>query len=165
MTMLAIASTVASTAAQAQAARVQSAMNQRQAQNAIRAANANYAQVNLEGLQQAEATQQKLSQNNLAATAAASTARTEAGERGVSGLSVDALLAEIGSNQNRYETSVRTNYDRATGALDNQRENIYASAQSTINGLKAPPMPDYLGAGLRIGGAINEYNRKKAITQ
>jgi hypothetical protein len=159
MTALSIAS---ATAAQAQSARVQNAMNKRQAQNAISAANANYAQVNLEASQQAEAMQQKLSQNNLAASAAASTARTTAGERGVSGFSVDALMADIGADQNRYETSVRTNYDRAIGALDNQRENIYASAASTINGLKAPAMPDYLGAGLKIYRTYDDYKTRKA---
>ena len=165
MTALAIASTLASTAAQAEGARVQNAANRRQADNAIRAANANYAQVNLEATQQAEGAQQKLQQNNLAATAAASTARTQAGERGVFGLSVDALLADIGADQNRYETSVRTNYDRSINALDNQRENIYATASSTINGLKAPPMPDYFGAALRIGNEYDKYTTKKATTQ
>lgn len=158
--VLMIASTVASTAAQAQAARVQNAANARQAQNAITAQNANLAQVNLEQTQQADATQQKLQQNDLAARAAVSTARTMAGESGVSGISVDALLSDIGSKQNTYETSVRTNYESAIGALDSQRQNIYANAQSTINGLKSPAMPDYFGAALRINSAYDTYKRR-----
>jgi carbamoylphosphate synthase small subunit len=157
---LTIASTAASVAAQAQAAHAQNAANARQAQNAITAQNANLAQVNLEQTQQADATQQKLQQNDLAARSAVATARTAAGENGVGGLSVDALIADIGTKQNTYETSVRSNYENTIGALDNQRSNIYASAQSTINGLRSPAMPDYFGAALRINGAYDDYRRR-----
>jgi len=69
-------------------------------------------------------------------------------------------MADIGSNQNRYNTSVATNYDAATSAIQNQRDNIYANASSQINGLKTPAMPDYLGAALKIGGSVKTYMDK-----
>jgi hypothetical protein len=161
MTILSIASAAGSLAAQEQGARYQSAANQRQYQNTLATANANYAQTALEQQQQVESAQQKIQENDRKARAAAATARTSAGESGISGLSVDALLADIGTEQNRYDTSVMTNLDRQSTALQNQRDNVYASASSQINGLKSPAMPDYFGAALRIGGDLDRQNKLK----
>lgn len=151
---LTIASTAASVAGQMQAAGAQSAANQRQYENTMAARAANLNQTNLMQQQEREASMQKLEQNSLAARSAASTARVSAGESGISGLSVDALLADIGTKQNRFNSSVETNYDNVSGAIANQRENISINAASQINQLKTPAMPDYFGAALRIGNAV-----------
>lgn len=148
-----VASTVASVSAQSQAASAQSAANQRQYENTIRARNANINQTNVMQQQEREAASQKLEQNNMAARAAKSTATVSAGENGISGLSVDALLADLGTKQGRYNSSVQTNFDNSTMAIANQRENIDINAASQINSLKTPAMPDYFGAALRIGNA------------
>lgn len=156
ITALTVASAVGTVVSQQQAAGMQASANQRQYENTIRQYNANINQTNLMQQQEREAASQKLDENNLKARAAAATAATSAGENGVSGLSVDALLADVGTKQNRYNSSVVTNYDRTTGAINNQRENVYANAASTINGLKTPAMPDYFGQALRIGGRMEQ---------
>lgn len=162
---LTVASSAAQVIAQQQAASAQSAANQRQYQNTMQARAANLNQANLEMSQEREASMQKLEENNLAARAATSTARVSAGESGVSGLSVDALLSDLGTKQNRYNSSVVTNYDRAMGAIENQRQNINTNAASQINSLKTPAMPDYFTAGLRIGNAIYKYNNPGMVVQ
>lgn len=166
-TILAIAS-VASAAgtvvAQSQAADAQSASNQRQYENTMRAYRENVNQTNLMQQQEREGSLMRMEDNNLKARAAASTAAVASGESGVSGLSVDALLGDISFDQNRYNSSVQTNFDRAQGAISNQRENVYANAASTINGLQTPAAPDYLGAGLRIAKAGYDYKQQTKVT-
>lgn len=160
-----VASTVASVSAQSQAARAQSAANQRQYENTLKARAANLNQTNLMQQQEREAGSQQLEQNNMAARAARATAAVSAGESGISGLSVDALLSDLGNKQNRYNSSVVTNYDSAMGAIENQRQNIDINAASQINSLKTPAMPDYFGAALRIGSAVYQgYQGKSPST-
>ena len=162
-TILAIAS-VASAAgtvvAQSQAADAQSAANQRQYENTMRAYRENVNQTNLMQQQEREGSLMKVEDNNMKARAAQSTAAVAAGESGISGLSVDALMGDISFDQGRYNSSVQTNFDRAEGAIRNQRENVYTSAASQINGLQTPAAPDYLGAGLRIAQAGYDYNKR-----
>lgn len=156
---LQIASAVGSVIAQKSAADAQTASNQRQYENTMSAYRANINQTNLMQQQEREASIQKLESNDITARAAASKARVSAGENGISGLSVDALLGDISMKENRFDSSVATNYDRAEGAIRNQRENVYANAASTINSLQTPAMPDYLGAGLKIGSAVSAYDK------
>lgn len=148
-----VASTVASVSAQSQAASAQSAANQRQYENTMKARAANLNQTNLMQQQEREGAVQKIDQNNMAARAAKATATVAAGENGISGLSVDALLSDLGTKQGRFNSSVQTNFDNTTMAISNQRENIDINAASQINSLKTPAMPDYFGAALRIGNA------------
>lgn len=157
MVGLQVASAVGGVMAQKQAADAQSDANMRQWQAAVKARNQNFAQSNLQQLQEVEAAGGKIDENNMKARAAAATARVAAGESGVSGLSVDALLGDISSKQNRYNTSVMTNYDRKTNMIDLQRENSNIDMVNTINSLKTPAAPDYLGAALRIGQAVYGY--------
>lgn len=150
---LTVASSVMQVVGQQQAAKAQEQANQRQYENSMRAMAANVNQTNLEHMQQREAGIQKLEENNLAHRAADATASVAAGENGVSGLSVDALLADLGSKSGRYTDSVTTNYQNAEMVINNQRENIGINTASAINGLKTPAMPDYATAALRIGDA------------
>lgn len=154
MMALQVVSAVGTVVAQSQAADAQSAANMRQYQNTMAARATNINQTNLAQQQEREGAMQKLEQNDLAARAGASTARVSAGESGVSGLSVDALLADVGNKSNRFQTSIDTNYDRASTAIALQRENVNTNAASQINSLKTPAMPDYFTAGLRIGNAV-----------
>lgn len=168
VTALAIASAVStamSVNAQQQAADQQAASNQRQYENSMRAMAANVNQTNAEHMQQREASIQKLSENNMTATAAKATATTSAGESGISGLSVDALLADLSGRQGRYTDSVTTNYQNAEMAINNQRENIGINAASQINNLKTPQAPDYVGAALRIGTTAYDYYNPRVSDQ
>ena len=102
--------------------------------------------------------------NNAAARRDISRATVSAGESGISGLSVDSLLAELGGAAGSANTSAEVNYLRKDAALEQDRSNIYttktnnwAQTASAINSLKTPTQPDYIGAGLRIANAGVTY--------
>lgn len=161
MTALSIASTAASVVGQMSQANAQAQANRQQYENTMTAYRANMAQVELGKIQERDAAVQKLNENNLDARRATATALTTSGENGVSGLSVDAFLADIGSKRSVYNQSVRTNYENRVAQLDLQRENVYANAASSINGLKTPATPDYLGGALKIANIWNDSKLNK----
>lgn len=156
MTIATIAATAVSINAQNQNVRYQNQQNQRQYDNTIKAMAENVNQTNREHMQEREGAMQKLEQNNLNARSAEATAITAAGENGVSGLSVGALLDDLAGKQGRFNDSVTTNYQNAEMALDNQRANIGINAANTINNLKTPTAVDYASAGLRIGDRLEK---------
>jgi len=164
MTGLQIISSVAGVVGQMQAQSAQEEANQRQYENTMRARAANINQTNLMQQQEREAAIQKLDENNMAARASRSTATTSAAENGISGLSVDALVADLGTKQNRFNSSVATNYSLASQGIANQRENVDINAASQINSLKTPAMPDYFGAALRIGKSVYDYQNPNKIS-
>lgn len=145
---------------QAQEAQVeyQNKQNAAQYRNAMLARASNLNQTNMEMVQEREGAMQKLEQNNLRADASKATATVAAGENGVSGLSVGALLDDLASTQGRYNSSVAMNYDRSMSALESQRINVNTNAANVISSLKTPASPDYAGAALRIAGAYNNYS-------
>lgn len=153
---LQIASAVGGLIAQQQKASAIEAANQRQYQAAVSARNANAAQSYLQANQEREATIQKLEENNAKARAAQATAAVSAGESGVTGLSVDALLADLEGKGGRYNSSVMTNYDRALMAINRDIENNDNKAASVINGLKSPDAPDFIGTGLKIANIVKQ---------
>jgi hypothetical protein len=171
----ALALTTASTAAtiysQQQAADAQAATNQRQYENQMTAYKANLLQSNVDlanlnrlKQQEAEDTSAKKITANAETRRDMAKATVAAGEAGVSGLSVDALLAELGGKGGTANTNIETNYLRKDMALEQDRANIYTSktnnwaqTASAINSLKTPVQPDYIGAGLRIAGAGVQY--------
>ena len=161
MFALNVASTVAGVEGQRQQAKAQNAYNDQQAKNAMEAYRANLAQTNLMQSQEHAAATQKVNENNRAAEAAKAKALVSAGESGISGLSVDTLLADLSGEQARYNESVDQNYQNASMALDNQRTNARVNAASQINSLKTPQSPDYLGAALRIGQATYDYKNPR----
>ena len=161
MLVLSVASTAAGLYGQQQQAKAQNAYNEQQAKNTMEAYRANLAQTNLMQSQEQAAATQKINENNRAAEAARAKALVSAGESGISGLSVDALLADLSGEQARYNESVNQNYENASMAIDNQRTNARVTAASQINSLKTPQSPDYLGAGLRIGQAVYDYKNPR----
>ena len=156
MTAATIASVAISVNAQNQNVNYQNKQNQRQYDNAMQAMAANVNETNREHMQEREGAMQKIEQNNLNARSAEATATTSAGENGVSGLSVGALLDDLAGKQGRFNDSVTTNYQNAEMALDNQRTNIGINAANTIANLKTPMAVDYASAGLRIGERLEK---------
>lgn len=159
MTALAVTSAVAGVVGQQQAAASQSASNANQYKNALEARTQNANQVNLERMQSSDAAGQKLNANSIAMREAQSSVVARAGP---SGLSVDALLANLGTRGANYNQSVTENLDRTNMALDNQLQNVNNQAASTINNLKTPAPVDYLGAALKIGTAGYDHQTKQA---
>lgn len=160
MAALSIVSTVASVYGQMQAANAQEEYNQEMRRNAIIANNQRNAQISQRQLQERDAAQQKIMQNNIEATKAKATAKVAASGAGVGGISVDSLMADLSGSQGRYNNSVAENLRSSYMGGDWERVNAYNDMKSTINSLKAPTMPNYLGAALQIGTAVDTYNTK-----
>jgi hypothetical protein len=160
MAALSIASTVAGLYGQQQAADAQKEYNKQMYKNAVTANNQRNAQISQRQNQERDAASNKMMQNNIEAAKAKSTARVAASNSGVSGVSVDSLLADLSGSQGRYNSSVTENLRASNAGADWDRVNAYNDMSSTINGLKAPAMPNYLGAALQIGTAVDTYNTK-----
>jgi len=140
----------------------QNRYNRQMEQNALVARNANLANLEVERNTALEDTREQINQNSIAARRATATTRVSAGEAGVSGLSVDALLRDL-SGQAGFDNATATeNYLRRDANINSRRENAQNEATSTVNSIRQPVIqaPDYLGAALRIGQAgITAYGQ------
>jgi hypothetical protein len=93
------------------------------------------------------------------ARAAKATAMTAAGESGVSGLSVDALLAEFDGRQAEYEDRIDQNTEWTMTQLNNEMKGIRSNAEDRINSVQRAAKPSFFDAGLRIAGVgLDSYN-------
>lgn len=158
---MSIASTAASLYQQQQAQSAQAAANKRQYDNQMTAYRYNQANNNFTRVQEAQNLAETKVANNAAAVRAQSTAKTMAGEGGVTGLSVDALLADLAGKAGQDNASAEVNYLRRDNAIQADQMNTWASTASNINSLQTPKAPDYLGAALRIGTDIYDYNNPR----
>jgi type II secretory pathway component HofQ len=156
MMALSVASTAASLKAQQDAADSQTQSNNTQYASALEARAQNANQVTLGRDQARDQASQKQQENNLAQREAQA---TQVARAGPSGLSVDALLADIGRKGGNYNQSVNANLDKTNMAFDNQLQNVNNQASTTINSLKTPAPVDYLGAALKIGEGYQTYQK------
>lgn len=162
-------STVASISQQQSQARAtanaQNEFNRQQEQNALTARNQNLAALEAERQAALGDTREQINQNTMALRRAQATARVSAGEAGVSGLSVDALLRDL-SGQAGYDNATATeNYLRQDADINARRENAQIGAVNTVTSIRNPQIqaPDYLGGALRIGQAgLSAYSDYQA---
>jgi hypothetical protein len=157
---MSVASTAASVYAQQQQADAQSKTNQRQYDAQMVAYNANQANANIQKTQEATATSQKMIDNNAQARRDMAKATVASGEAGVSGVSVDALLAELGGRAGQANANAEVNYLNRDRAIEMDRMNSWAGTASAINSLKTPVEPDYIGAGLKIADSGLSYQNR-----
>lgn len=168
-----LAITAASAAAQIDAqnknTKAQAQANQTQYEGQMTAYRSNLANIEVTRGQMESDVTQKVNENNAASRAAQATARVSAGEAGVSGLSVDALLRDLAGEAGYDNTNVEENYLRQNTALNAKRENAFNSTASAINTLTTPQAPDYIGAGLRVAqsglSAYQDERRRDAIVR
>lgn len=161
---LTAASTVSSVYAQQQQARdtatAQNAYNRQVEQNQLIARNQNLTGLETERNTALDDTREQINRNSMALRKAQAAARVSAGEAGVSGLSVDALLRDL-AGQAGYDNSTATeNYLRQSESINFRRENVQNESVSAVNSVRQPQIqsPDYLGAALRIGQAgVSSY--------
>lgn len=153
------ASAAAQVKAQQDAADAQSQSNDRQyKQTMLNAAN-NNTQVNLKEQQIRAQAIEKMNANNVQEAVATGKSTAIAGVNGVGGNSVGAALGAIAGTSDKYNASVLASYDAGISGAENDRSNVYANAANTINGLKTPLQPDYMGAGLKIANAYGAYSQ------
>ncbi len=105
--------------------------------------------------QEAAADSREIQEAQIDAAKARATARTAAGEAGVSGLSVDALIADFNRSEARFRDATRQQQEFDTLASRDRLRQADARKQSRINSAVPQPVqrPSFLGAALRIGGA------------
>lgn len=176
MMKISLATTVASTAmsmmAQQQAARnqadAQKAAAKRENERYLREASA----MRLKEAQEDLVMTRDIQESQKKATAARSTAMVSAGESGVSGLSVDALMDDYTRQEADYRYSL-SEQNRLTG-INNQLQLTEAGFRSSNNLIKINKpiqQPNYLGSMVNLAGSTmtiygqgkqNLYAEKKA---
>lgn len=156
---LQVASAAGGLVATQQAADQQAYANRQNYNNQMTAYRYNTANANATKVQEAENLAAKKMDINAETIRKQATAAVAAGEAGVSGLSVDGLLASIGAEGGRAVSNAETNYLRADRAIETDKMNIWSGTASNIGQMKTPASPDYLTAGLKIGTAIDTYKR------
>ena len=159
LTALSIASSAAGVYQQQQTMKAQERANQQNYDNQMQAYRYNQANSNFTRIQEAENLATTKVANSAAERRAQATATTRAGEGGVSGLSVDALIAEIGARAGEDSSNAETNYLRRDRAIQADAYNNWANTASNINKMETPKAPDYLGAALKIGTAAEKDPR------
>lgn len=150
-------------AANAQAEHQANVMEQTQ-ENARRSHLLEIDQINKRIEQERAAASQSLTENAVEAAKARSTARVSAGEAGVSGISVDALMADFNRQEAVYRHGVRENLLRTTDQLQLEKKASGARRQSRINSAfssqRPVQRPSFLQPALAIGGAGVDYFRQ-----
>lgn len=149
---------------QSQAASAQAAANQATAESARQSAVIQHRTIRERTRQEREAAAQGLENANRSQRAAQGRAFVAAGEGGVTGNSVNALIGDIAMSFGRDRTAIRRNLASTERQLELGAEGINARTESTINSLPRPQEPDPFGAGLQIiGGGINAYNNYERL--
>lgn len=174
---IAAATTAAQYASQQQQASAQSQYQQQMAdenakqmeQNAKLARESYYlstARLDQQDMQKDAAHSQDMLANQIAGAKARATARVSAGEAGVSGLSVDSLVADFHRQEAMYRSSAENNRENERAQVQMEKQGLRAQADGRIQSVRPyvrDPIsrPDFLGAALRVGAggmdAISRY--------
>lgn len=137
--------------------------NNREAAN--RAAVNTYASNQNRALQERKAASQEVQNLQTEAMRGRATAEVAAGEAGVTGLSVDALIADYYGQEGRYERTLSNNYQMQADYLRGEMDATMAQAEGRINSVDQGQKPSFADAAIRIfGGAVDawgNYQRTK----
>lgn len=105
--------------------------------------------LSLQEAQQQDAAQQSIMQADRQGRQADAVARVSAGESGVAGASVDALLGDLSAQVSAFKTTTARNLSSAEAQLQQEKAGSRAGAQSRINAVQ-PANP--FATALQIGG-------------
>lgn len=155
---LSIAGSMAQYSAAQEAADAQNQYYMQNAMEAQRAARDAYVSQNTRLHQEKQAADQKTFETSVEALKKRGTARTSAGEAGVSGLSVDALVGDLFAQEGRQKVAIDTNYDMTRQDIISQMDETRARAQQRINSVQrasGPSAASYLISGL--SGAVGAF--------
>lgn len=101
------------------------------------------------GIQEQDSASMSILAADRSARLAKATAAVSAGESGVSGQSVDAVLHDLQRQGDEYRTGTRINLDNTLTQLDSEKAGVRAQEQSVIAGA---PFPSDLATGISIAG-------------
>ncbi len=131
-------------AAASQQADEQNAYYESNRRAAIAAANDKYASINNNTIQEKEAASQKLFEQRIEALRAESKAKVSAGEAGITGLSVDAILGDIQAQQGRRTASIETNFENVKERNVDESVAMYHQTVGRINSVRQASKPSAL---------------------
>jgi hypothetical protein len=120
-------------------------------------------QLQARAVQEGEKASQEQQAVSLDAARARATARTAAGESGVAGLSLDALLSDFTRSEAMYRDTSNRNLQGVREQLGYEAEGVRATSRGQINAIRPflpEPInrPNFLGASLRIAQTgLNAY--------
>lgn len=171
LTVAAIGIAAASAASSVYAQQQQAKASEKSAEAAQKNANRSF-------LLSSQASNERLAQEQAKTTAeltdvqrqrqrAEATAKVAAGEAGVSGLSVDALLGDFRREEAVYRDRTLQNLDFQRQQQELEKQGFDATRQSRINqaNSQVSARPSFAGAALRIGGAgLQAYNASRTPT-
>ena len=141
---------------QQQAAEQQNAYYLANAQAANRAAMAAYANQQTEMNLKLQAADQDVIGRRIEGLKARGVARNAAGEAGVTGLSVDALVNDFYGAEGRAVDAVNTNFEIERQNILAQMDATYRQTEARINQVQRATPPSFMGAAVRIaGGALS----------
>lgn len=129
---------------------------------ALRAMGEQLRSLSLQEQQAQDATAQTIMQADRQARQAEALARVSAGEAGVSGASVEALIGDISADASEFKVTQERNLDMTIAQIQQEKRGVQAGAQSRIN---AVPKGNDLATALTIGAAgidfASNYIRKR----
>jgi len=162
---ISVASTAAAAKAQSDQAQAEKHQNGLETANALTNLRNQYTQAQQSAVGNNAAAYQKQEQDMRATRSAIATSQTSAGENGVGGNSVAAIVNEYNGNSAQYMSDVERNQSMTDEELMTQMQGFQSGAQSTINREPIPNYPSPLGIGLQIGSdALSSYgNYQKRV--
>lgn len=120
-------------------------------------------QLSLRESQERDALLDKAMANKIEAAKAKGRTIASAGEAGVSGMSIAALVADIERTKLNNQNTIGRNFAAIQQQGIYDRKALEAQAQGRVNNLALPTAPSLLGAGLQMAGlglqGYNKYNK------
>lgn len=134
----------------------QNAYYERNRAEAVRTMTDDYSNLQRRELQENEAQGQESFEKQIEAARTISTARTAAGEAGVTGLSVNALVQDLSAQRGRGTQAINRNYVMQVENLRSEMKNAENRAISRINSVRRASKPSAAPFILQgLGGALN----------
>lgn len=143
---------------QADAAKLQNAAYEQNRLNATTSLMGNYQQAQERQRQEIASASNAIQQRRMEEMRQGASARAAAGEAGISGFSVDALLRDVSAVGARDVMNTTTNRDWSLTQLNHEMRGARASAENQINSMRRGQKPSALATAFRIGSAgLNGY--------
>jgi hypothetical protein len=128
---------------------------------ANRAAADQYASIQERMLQEQAASGRELETANKDAAKARATASVTSGEAGVTGISVDSLLADYNAQQGQFERTNAQNLKMTQDGLRDQLKSAKANAEGRINSVQKVAKPSLAPFAIGIAGSgLDAYTAK-----
>lgn len=147
LTIIAGASLALSAGSQVAAAGAQNKASRQNREAAIRARNEDFRALGLQEVQIQDAAQESIMATHRQAQQAEALARVSAGEAGVSGASVEAIIGDIAAQAGRATVNTERNLDASIRQIQQEKRGTAAGAQSRINAVQ-PANPFAVGLGI-----------------